>query len=99
MNENGKLLSVGSQSKNGSVIILVSVDDFCVGQGFLIDSNVKIAFLRVEATAGTSAHITSGGNFSYQTYLYVVFGLYFSHVLFSGFTYLLPRYRFLESLS
>ena len=60
MNENGKLLSVGAQIKNGGLIILVGVDGLWVSRGFLTDLNVRITFLRVEATAGISAHITSG---------------------------------------
>jgi hypothetical protein len=56
MNENGKLLSVGSQIKNGGLDILACVDEF-VGKPRLFDSlSVKIVFLRVEATAGTSVH-------------------------------------------
>jgi hypothetical protein len=49
--------------------------------------NVRIAFLRVEATAGTSAHTTSGGNISYQMYLSreaFIYGLYFSHMCLLG---------------
>jgi len=34
------------------------------GRGFLIGLNVRIAFLRVAATAGTSAHTTSGEDIS-----------------------------------
>jgi hypothetical protein len=60
MNENGKLLSVGSQIKNGGLIILLGVDGLWVSRGFLKSLNVKIAFLRVEATAGISAHIIFG---------------------------------------
>jgi hypothetical protein len=60
MNENGKLLSVGSQIKNGGLIILLGVDGLWVSRGFLTGLNVRIAFLRVEATAGTSAHIIFG---------------------------------------
>ena len=60
MNENGNLLSVGSQIKNGGLIILLGVDGLWVSRGFLKSLNAKIAFLRVEATVGISAHITSG---------------------------------------
>jgi hypothetical protein len=60
MNENGKLLSVGAQIKNCGLIILLGVDGLWVSRGFLKSLNVRIAFLRVEATAGTSVHITSG---------------------------------------
>jgi len=35
----------------------------------LIGLNVRIAFLRVEATAGTSAHTIFGESISYQMYL------------------------------
>ena len=66
MNENGKLLSVGAQIKNGGLIILVGVDGLWVSRGFLTDLNVRITFLRVEATAGTSAPTSSGGDISYQ---------------------------------
>ena len=55
-----KLLSVGSQNKNDCLVILVCVDGLWVSRGFLKSLNVRIAFLRVEATVGISAHITSG---------------------------------------
>jgi len=51
--------------------------------------NVRIAFLRVEATVGTSVHTIFGGDISYQMYLSsgpFIFGLNFSHMLPSGFT-------------
>jgi hypothetical protein len=65
------------------------VDGLWVSRGFLIGLNVRIAFLRVEATAGISVHAMFGGDISYQMYLSrgpFIFGLYFSHTLFSGFT-------------
>jgi len=37
------------------------------GRGFLIGLSVGTAFLRVVATAGTSAHTTSGGNINCET--------------------------------
>jgi hypothetical protein len=43
----------------------------------------------MEATAGISVHAVFGGDISYQMYLSrgpFIFGLYFSHTLFSGFT-------------
>jgi len=47
----------------------VCVDGLWVNRGFLTGLNAESAFLRVEATAGTSVPITFGGIAAYATQL------------------------------
>ena len=58
---------MGSQIKNGGLIILLGVDGLWVSRGFLIGLNAEAAFLRVAVTAGTSANTTSGRNIKFAT--------------------------------
>ena len=46
---------MGSQIKNGGLILLLGVDGLWVSRGFLKSLNVKIAFLRVDRLAQTTS--------------------------------------------